>query len=326
MAEKIAIIYNPSAGREKARRKQSKVEGQLMARNIEYDLFETRDEAHLVEMAKYCIPRYRVIIGAGGDTTINLIAHEIIEAGKGNVLGVISLGSTNDLAREIGTKRISAACEAIMTGFTHKLDVGRIITSHRPEPYTFLAQASLGLGVAVNRYVAEWMAKHTIASRFHSSAQMTAGVAGIYNSFKSKTIPMSLELNSSAGSRSIDSPLLTFNNTSYFAARFKPSPWASPIDGKLDCCIFNSNTLAHFLKTALQVNSKKHLIDDKVEVLQDNHFTIMASSPFEFQVDGEVIPSDGKLDISIMPRALDVLVNTRFCSDILREYSQSNRR
>ncbi len=326
MAEKIAIIYNPSAGREKARRKQTKVEAQLKVRGVEYDLFETQDEAHLVETTIHCIPRYGVIIGAGGDTTINLIAHEIIRAGQGNILGVISMGSTNDLASEIGTKRLTDACAAIVEGVTRKLDVGRIVTGSRGEPYTFLAQASLGLGVAVNRYVAEWMAKHTIASRFHNSAQMTAGMAGIYNSFKSKVIPMTLELQSSTDSRTIDSPLLTFNNTSFFAARFKPSPWASPIDGKLDCCIFNSTTFAHFLKTALQIKSNKHLIDDKVEVVQDDRFTINASSPFEFQVDGEVIQADGKMEISVLPKALEVLVNVRSCTEILRDYLQSNRR
>jgi diacylglycerol kinase (ATP) len=291
----------------------------LQSKGIEYHLFETESEAHLVETVKEVIPHYPVIIGGGGDTTINLIAHEILRFGQGNILGVLSLGSTNDLAREIGVRRLNRACEAILTGSTRTLDVGRIVSRKRDEPYTFLAQASLGLGVAVNRYVEDWMAKHRLASRFHSPAQMTAGISAVYNSFKSRIIPMSLELHTSNGTRFIDSPLLTFNNTSYFAARFKPSPWASPVDGKLDCCIFNSTTFAHFLRTAMQVNSQKHLIDNKVEVFQDSQFKINASEPFDFQVDGEVIESDGYIEISVKHRALEVLVNPNFCADILRK-------
>jgi YegS/Rv2252/BmrU family lipid kinase len=324
MAEKVAVILNPSAGRGKALRKQHKVEACLAAKGINYDLFETRNEAHLVETTVKVIPDYKVIVGGGGDTTINLIAHEILRWNKGNILGVLSLGSTNDLARELGVRKLEHACNAILAGTTRTMDVGRIHSGKRDEAYTFLAQASLGLGVAVNRYVADWMGKHTLASRFHSPAQMTAGISGVYNSFKTRIIPMTLELETSNNTRTIDAPLLTFNNTSYFAARFKPSPWASPVDGKLDCCIFNSTTFAHFLRTALQVNSQKHLIDNKVEVVQDRHFKIHASEPFEFQVDGEVIQSDGDIEVSVIHKALEVLINPVACVDILRENTSLN--
>lgn len=318
MTDRVAIIFNPSSGRGKALRRKDRVVACLDQRAIKYDLFLTRNAEHLVETTQTLIQQYPVIVGAGGDTSINLIAHEILRFNKGNKLGIISLGSTNDLARELGVLKLENACDAILMGESRGVDVGRIVTGKRKEPYTFLAQASLGLGVAVNRYVEDWMGKHKVASRFPSSAQVTAGMAAIYNSFKSRVIPMSLELESSNGTRSYSSPLLTVNNTSFFAARFKPSPWASPIDGKLDCCIFNTTSFGQFLRTALQVNSQKHLIDNKVEVFQDDHFKIHVPHPFEFQVDGEVVASDGEIDISVENQALDFLINRHTCAEILR--------
>ncbi|MCP5054703.1 MAG: hypothetical protein GY940_46490 [bacterium] len=318
MAEKAAIIFNPSSGRGKALRKKNKVIACLDAKGIQYDMFVTQSEVHLVETVIDVISRYKTIIGAGGDTTINIIAHEILRQGNGNTLGIISLGSTNDLAREIGVLKLERACNAIAAGTTRAIDVGRITTSHREDPYTFLAQASLGLGVSVNRYVVEWMEKHRLASRFPSSAQVTAGMAGIYNSFKTKIIPIKFQLETSTNTRSIDSSLLILNNTSFVGARFKPSPWASPIDGKLDCCIFNSSTFRHLLKTALQINSRKHLLDNKVEVFQDNYFKIHAPPPFEFQVDGEVVQSDGEIEISVNHQALNVLIEPGYCTEALR--------
>jgi len=318
MAEKAAVILNPSSGRGKGLRKKNKVVAALDAKKIDYDLFVTTSEEHLVETTVKVIQDYGVIIGAGGDTSINLIAHEILRFGRGNVLGIISLGSTNDLARELGVNKLGPACSAVVSGVTRKVDVGRILSGERDEPYTFLAQASLGLGVAVNRYVADWMEKHHIASRWHSPAQATAGLTAVYNSFKNKIIPMSLELHTSNGIRFIDSSLLTFNNTSVFAKRFKPSPWASPIDGKLDCCIFNSTSFTNFLRTALQVNSNRHLVDNKVDVFQDSYFKLISSQPFEFQVDGEVVQSGGQIEISVQNKALEVLINPDACSEVLR--------
>lgn len=309
MAEKKAIIFNPSAGRGKALRRKDRVIECLDARNIQYDLFVTKSEAHLVETTVKIIPDYPVIIGAGGDTTINIIANQIIGREKGNVLGVISLGSTNDLAREIGVNKLEHACDAISSGVFRSLDVGYITTSRRNWSHTFLAQACLGLGVVVNRYVTDWMMRHSFISRFHSLAQLLAGMSAIHNSFKTKSVPMKLELESSDGSRSVNSPLLIFSNTGCFAGRFKPSPWASPMDGKLDCSIFNSTTFPHFFKTALQVNSQKHLADNKVEILQDSYFKIHSHLPFEFQVDGEVVQSDGEIEIFIKPGALKTITS-----------------
>ena len=311
MAERTAIIFNPSAGRGKALRKKQTVLDCLKTKKIQYDLFVTRSEAHLIETTVKVIRDYPVIIGAGGDTTINIIASEILHLKKGNVLGIISLGSTNDLARDIGVNKLENACDAIIAGVSRSLDVGIITTGNPKKSYTFLAQACMGLGVEVNRYVTAWMMKHRLLSRLHSTAQLIAGVAGIYNSFKTKAVPMNLELKASDISRSINSPLLVFNNTSLFAGQFRPSPAANPTDGKLDCCIFNTPTFSRFFKAALQVNSQKHLQNNQAQVLQDDYFRIHSPQPFEFQVDGEVVGSNGDIEVSIKPGALKVIINQK---------------
>lgn len=309
MPERIAVIYNPSARVGRALGKKKKVENRLNAKNISYDLYVTESEAHLIEIAGRLTDEYEIIIGAGGDTTINLIAREILRAKKRNKLGIISQGSTNDFARGIGVHKLKDACNAISNGESHPIDVGMIRLGKNDEPYLFLAQASLGLGVAVNRYVDGWMKRHTFVRKFHAIAQTTSGLAAIYNSFKNKAVPMNLQLQNSKETRTIDSSLLIFNNTSFFAGRFQPSPFASPTDGKLDCCIFNSITFSNLVKTALQIKSMKHLEENKVEILQDNYFKIFSSQPFEFQLDGEIFSSESEIEVSIIPGALDIMIN-----------------
>lgn len=310
MPERKAIIYNPAARSGKAQGKMKKVEASLTAKGIKYDLFVTESEAHLVEITTRLVYDYPIIIGVGGDTTINLIANIILKENQGNTLAVISQGSTNDLARGIGVKKLEAACSAIASGTSMPLDVGSITTGNNKTPYYFLAQASLGLGVEVNRYVDDWMKRHTFVSRFHYLAQATSGLTAIYKSFKTRTVPMNLQMEHSNGSRTIDPALLIFNNTSYVARHFRPSPTASPVDGKLDCCIFNSESFMKLVHTALQIKSMKHLENNKVEVLQDRYFRIHSPLPFEFQIDGEIFRSDREIEISILPGALNMIVNS----------------
>jgi diacylglycerol kinase family enzyme/CDGSH-type Zn-finger protein len=314
MSDRIAVVFNPSARGGKALSKKKKVITSLDTKGIRYDLFITDSEPHLYEIAAWAVANYPVIVGVGGDTTISIIAGEILRKKNGNILGIISQGSTNDLARTIGVHKLEDACNAIATGTYRTIDVGVINSGKNNEPYFFIAQASLGLGVEVNRYVDAWMKRHTFMRRFHTVAQTTSGLAGIYNSFKTKAVPMNLRMELSNGSRSIDSSLLIFHNTSYYAGRYKPSPNASPMDGKLDCCIFNSRTFPNLIKTVMQIKSMKHLEDNKVELLQDNYFKIHSSQPFEFQIDGEILRSGGEIEISILPGALKMIVNPDACT------------
>ena len=84
-----------------------------------------------------------VIIG-GGDGTLNAAAEALVEAGL--PLGVLPLGTANDLARtlEIPVDPIEAS-RMIVEGETHRIDVGCVNGKH------FFNVASLGLSVHVAR-------------------------------------------------------------------------------------------------------------------------------------------------------------------------------
>ncbi|MGE5341425.1 MAG: diacylglycerol/lipid kinase family protein [Candidatus Omnitrophota bacterium] len=306
--KQVAVIYNPGAQVGRALGKIKRVEAGLTTKNIGYDLFLTESEAHMIELAARVVHDYPTIIGAGGDTTINIIAREILKARKGNVLGIISQGSINDLAKGIGVHKLSDSLHAIANRTYRAMDVGAIRCGDQ-EPYLFLAQASLGLGVVVSRYVDDWMKHHTFARRFHKLAQTTAGLSAMYSAFKTKTVPVNLQLQSAGKLHHIDTSLLVFNNTACFAGIFKPSPTATPLDGQLDCCVFKSSSFGHMVRTALQIKSAKHLEDGKVEIFRDNYFKIFSNQPFEFQIDGEIVRSECEIEVYTIPRALNIMVN-----------------
>ncbi len=307
----MAVVYNPAAGGGKARRRMWLIETALKANSLPYDLYVTESEAHLVETAETIIQRYPVVVGAGGDTTVNLIATQIMNLGTRNTLGVIGMGSVNDLARELGLYRLKDSLEAVDKGTTCDIDVGVLRSASRQEPYYFLVSASIGLGVAVNRYIDDWMRKYRVFLNIRSAAQQAVAMPGIHQAFKNKQVPLEVTLEVGGTSQNLLSSLLVFSNISSFAGMFRPSPTASPVNGSLDCCFFDFSSLAEVLQVSLDIRRQKHLEKNKVQIIRDKTFRIRSETPLEFQVDGAIIELGNDVEISILPKALTIFKGRR---------------
>ncbi|MCP4219038.1 MAG: hypothetical protein GY765_30670 [bacterium] len=315
MTKRAALIYNPSAGGGKARRKKKRVEALLAAKHVDYDLFVTESEQHLVETARRVIDTHPIIIGAGGDTSINIIATQILQGGQNNTLGMISLGSVNDFGRELKVHKLEAAINAIHYGCTQAIDVGVVTSTAEKKPYYFLVSASLGLGVVVNRYVDIWMRRHPFFSSFRSATQGGAAMAAIRQAFKNKDIPMELELemDSTKQVQSVTSSLMVFSNASSFAGSFRPNPQASLVSGKLDCCAFQAESFTDLVKRSIDLKRQKHMETENVAMFRDEAFRVYSKKGLEFQLDGEIIKTEGDASVSILPKALNVITGPEFC-------------
>ena len=100
---------------------------------------------------------------------------------------------------------------------------------------------------------------------------------------------------------------LVFLNSSCFAGGFYLSPTASPVSGKLDCCIFNITSFTDLLKVSIDIKRKKHLETNKIDILKQKSFTIYSDNPLECQIDGEIIKLEGNVNVSLRPSALKVI-------------------
>lgn len=79
-----------------------------------------------------------LVIVCGGDGTINAAARGLIETGL--PLGILPMGTANDLARTLGIPTdLARAAEVIAAGVTRKIDVGEV------NGHPFFNVASLGL-------------------------------------------------------------------------------------------------------------------------------------------------------------------------------------
>jgi diacylglycerol kinase (ATP) len=84
-----------------------------------------------------------VIVG-GGDGTLNRVLQGLV--GSGLPLGILPLGTANDLAKTLGIPNdLDAACDVIAQGHERRIDVGQVNDAY------FFNEASVGLSVALCR-------------------------------------------------------------------------------------------------------------------------------------------------------------------------------
>ena len=96
----MIVIYNPTAGRRRARMLW-RVLDRLVLAGARVEVAETRWAGHAIELARSAAERGQaLVVAAGGDGTIAEVAGGI--EGSGSKLGIIPMGTANVLAHELG--------------------------------------------------------------------------------------------------------------------------------------------------------------------------------------------------------------------------------
>ena len=104
--------------------------GTRLARDLalerDFEVLDSNDRDHTIELASDAAERGEVIIACGGDGTLNNVVEGVGEADRLDdvTLGVIPAGTGNDFADNIGVRGIRHAFEVIDAGDERKLDLG----------------------------------------------------------------------------------------------------------------------------------------------------------------------------------------------------------
>ena len=306
--DKVAILFNPSAGKGKALRKKNRLEELLKKYDIFYDLFVTQSEEALIRLTQEKSKEYKVLVGAGGDSTFNIMANEINKRSADVSLGMIGLGSSNDIAKEFGIDSLDKACLALKKKRTKRVDLGSI----EEDSFLlrlFLGQANVGLGVYVSKHADGMAARGSRWAKF----QTVAGISGIRDAYRSQKVPLSLTIKSDIGEVHGEFILASFNNIRYWATGRLLCPEAQSDDGKLYACLIDNCSFSRFAQIALMAKKGNHIKTKEVEILQSSGFTVSAEEAFEIQTDGEIVhrPNSSTqfktIQFRILPQALTIL-------------------
>src|SRR5262245_17545410 len=134
----LCVIFNPAAGRRRARRRLDALRGEWRGRAA---FWPSEQPGHAEELARRAAAEgFATVAAAGGDGTVHEVANGLLRSGRSDVcFAVVPLGSANDYA-------YSLECDGVTT--PRRLDVGAVRTEAGVERF-FVCNLGIGFSGAV---------------------------------------------------------------------------------------------------------------------------------------------------------------------------------
>ena len=261
----------------------------LESNGLELVIEHPENSSHFHELITQYREQVDAVIVAGGDGTLNQAVDAIVEADL--PLGVIPLGTANDLARtlRIPDDDLEAACRVITQGNMRRIDLGWVDGKH------YFNVASLGLSVAITRRLSgEAKKRWGILAYLFTAAKVLV-----------RTRPFEAEIDTGEAVHAVKTVQITIGNGRFYGGGMTVDAQAAIDDQQLD--LF-SIEVSHwwripFLVFALRTGRLKRL--SQVRTLTGREFRIRTRKPRAINTDGEVTAHTPAV-FRLCPRALSV--------------------
>jgi diacylglycerol kinase (ATP) len=233
---------------------------------------------------------YDLVIVGGGDGSINralpaLLASEL-------PLGVLPLGTGNDLARTLGIPlNLQAACEVIANGHTHRIDVGEVNGS------AYVNVASMGVSVAVTRQLDPATKKALGPFAYAVSA---------WRALRSSK-PFTAQITCDGKSIVVRSVQIAVGNGRHYGGGMTVDENATLDDSMLHLYSLAPRPFWHYVLLAPALRAGRHRTSASVVTLQGQHVRIETDRPMRINTDGEMATRT-PAEFLVRPATLSVLV------------------
>ncbi len=288
---KTFIIINPVSG--KVRRSETEWETPAKINFPHAAGAFTRYAGHATELASAAVKEgYEQILVAGGDGTINETAKALV--GTQVALGLIPKGSGNGLARELGMPlRYEDALLALQRAQVVACDVGQA----NGEYFFNLA------GVGIEAEIAHQFAEYGKNGARGMWPYFKLGAKAVF-SYKPNTLRVTHD-----GRTEMLAPLtLVFANGTQYGSNFKIAPRASLTDGHFDMVEVADVSKWKLALAAPTFFSKTFRPVEVTRTQHTAHAVIEKEGQIIYHLDGEPKVTQHKLEITLLPRALKLLV------------------
>ena len=266
----LKLIYNPAAGRGRARSRVREAEERFRARGARVDCEPSTDPDDLVRIAaESSRAGYDRVVICGGDGTLNMAVREF-DLAKGT-LGLIPGGSGDDFAKVMMIPReVRRACDNVIDGVVREVDVA--VANNR----RYMGVAGLGF----DSDVAECASKVKV---LRGSAVYLYAIVRVLPRFT----PRSVTIRTESGTRNEEVMFVAVGNTRQYGGGIRITPTAVVDDGLLDVCIVHKTTRMELLKTLPRAYTGAHVKSPFVESLRGREFHIEGERVMAVYADGE---------------------------------------
>ena len=304
------VIANPHARRVRRDDWRKPAERALGRRyGIEIVSPRSADEAAaLVHERMAAEQRPAVVIAAGGDGTVRLVAQEL--AGTGVPLGVIPLGTANDFARANGIPDdIAGAIDRIVRRSTRAIDLLEV--NGRP----FVTAGGIGIG-AHSALVVPWIkALHPLARMAADSLgsgvyRLSAGANVLFRPGLTETVRLTWRVPGEATDQSTEvrtQGVFIANQRTLGGGLALPVP-ADNADGALDVCVVHDVARIRLLSALTRLLRGSAIASNVFSAWRAVRVTIETEKRSAFFGCGDLMAEGTKFEVRVMPGALRVLI------------------
>lgn len=286
----IRFILNPKSGKETA--DQEYIAKCIQLNFPSADMRLTRAPKHATELAREAAQHgFESVVVLGGDGTLNEAAQGLVNTQT--ALGIIPRGSGNGLAREIGMfLPLEEALVKLQRATAHPCDVGLANNE------LFLNVAGVGIEAA-------------IAWQFMKHGKNGARGKMPYFKLGAKTFftyrPDTLRVTANGHTQEMAPLSLVFANGRQYGSNFKIAPHASLSDGKLDMVEIKNAKYKLAAAMPFFFTNKKPPFG-VTATTQIENAVVESDREILYHIDGEPRQADRRLEITIKPGALRLLL------------------
>jgi diacylglycerol kinase (ATP) len=291
---KSVVLWNPSAGSAE----QARDVRQHLERLPHLSILEPHGrEASIEATIRAADEGAELIIAAGGDGTVNSVVAGIVASQADPVLGVLPVGTGNDLARalEMPLEPLEAI-ESLLWGTISSLDVVRATSSGGAHVYVNMLTAG-----NTGRYLHHMTGE--IKSRWGPLCYLR-GVIDVLRDLQVYRVQVACD---DGPAEEFDVLNIFVANGRYSGGGLAVSPRAELNDGKLDVVIVQDGDAIDIASLTTEYVIADYLEHDLVEFRRAARVEITADPPMPATADGDEIGTT-PLSIGIEPRRLRVLL------------------
>jgi diacylglycerol kinase (ATP) len=233
---------------------------------------QARDEARAAARRGYA-----VVIAAGGDGTVEAVARGLV--GSRTALGIIPLGTYNNVAHSLGVPEdAGAACALMAAANPRAIDLVQADVRGRKKARVFFEMASIGLGAAL-----------IPVGQDAEKGRWSEALASLPDVLSMSPAGALLRLDDAPEPWWAYTLLMTVNNTPLAGAALPLAPAARVDDGLLDLAVYHDLRQADLATRLLALKAGQLQTDQQVRRARAQHVEIHTERPMPVAADSKLI-------------------------------------
>lgn len=286
--KEVLLVVNPISGQTDKTKIISSIQKRLEEENINFHLFTTTGENDKKKIqSKIKTAKIDRVIVAGGDGTINLVAEVIKKLDL--TLGIITAGSANGLAENLNLPEILEEQIEVALGFNY-IDLDILCLNDT----ICLHISDLGINAELIKNYEDSPVRGKVGYFIQSIPTLIQS-----------EYPFEFNIETENNSVEAKAVLLGIANANKYGTGANVNPQGKLNDGVFEILVFKKLNLIEILKT---LRNESDLDPNFVEIIPAGKAKISCKKPVSFQIDGEYIGEETKIQIKMLPEKLRIAI------------------